>query len=36
MILGETPRFEWVIEQIQYAEAAINGTGLRGDSENST
>ena len=32
MILGEAPRFEWVMEQIQYAEAAINEMGLRGDS----
>ena len=36
MILGEAPKFEWVIEQIQYAEAEINEVGLRGDSENST
>ena len=32
MILGEAPRFEWVIEQIQYAETAINEMGLKGDS----
>ena len=32
MILGEAPKFEWVIEQIQYAEAAINEMGLKGDS----
>ena len=36
MILGDAPKFEWVIEQIQYAEAAINEMGRRGDSENST
>ena len=32
MILGEAPRFEWVMEQIQYAEDVINGMGIRGDS----
>ena len=36
MILGEAPRFEWVMEQIQYAEATINRMGLRGESGNST
>ena len=36
MILGEAPRFEWVMEQIQYAEDVINGMGIKGDSENST
>ena len=30
MILGEALKFEWVLEQIQYAEAAINGIGLKG------
>ena len=32
MVLGEAPRFEWVMEQIQYAEAAINEMGIIGDS----
>ena len=27
MILGEAPRFDWVMAQIQYAEVAINGKG---------
>ena len=31
MILGEVLKFEWVLEQIQYVEAAINGIGLKGD-----
>ena len=26
MILGEAPRFRWVMEQLRFAEAAINGT----------
>ena len=31
MILGQAPKFEWILEQIQYAEDTVNG-----DSENST
>ena len=27
MILGEVPNFEWVVEQLQWAETAINRTG---------
>ncbi len=34
MILEEAPKFEWIMEQIQYAEATINGMGFIGDSEN--
>lgn len=30
MILGEAPGFEWVMEQIEYAEATVNGLGLTG------
>ena len=26
MILGDVPEFGWVMEQLQHAEAAINGT----------
>ena len=36
MILGEAPRFEWVMEQIEYAEATVNGMGLTGESGTST
>ncbi|MCY4365686.1 MAG: nucleotidyl transferase AbiEii/AbiGii toxin family protein [Chloroflexi bacterium] len=36
MILGEAPRFEWVMEQIQYAEAIANHQVLSGGSENPT
>ena len=36
MILGEAPKFEWVMEQIQYAETTVNDMVLRGESENST
>ena len=32
MILGDAPRFEWVMEQIEYAEATVNGMGLTGES----
>ena len=32
MILGETPGFQWVMEQIEYAEATVNGAGLTGES----
>ncbi len=30
MILGEAPVFEWVMEQIEYAEATVNGMALTG------
>lgn len=30
MILGEAPSFEWVMEQIQYAEATVNESSLTG------
>ncbi len=36
MILGEAPEFEWVMEQIQYAEATVNDMVIRGWSENPT
>ena len=36
MILGEAPKFEWVMEQIQYAEATVYDMVLRGESENPT
>ena len=36
MILGEAPGFEWVMEQIEYAEAAVNGVGITGESGAST
>ena len=26
MILGEPPRFEWVLERLKHAEAVINGS----------
>ncbi len=32
MTLGETPGFQWMMEQIEYPEAAVNGTGLTGES----
>ena len=32
MILGDAPRFERVMEQIQHAEDAVNGIGVGGDS----
>ena len=30
MILGEAPGFEWVMEQIEHAEATVDGMGLTG------
>ena len=30
MILGEVPGFEWIVEQIEYAEATVNGMALTG------
>lgn len=36
MILGEAPAFEWVMEQIQYAEGTVNDMVLREGSENPT
>ena len=35
MILGEAPGFEWVMEQIEYAEATANGMGLAAESRSS-
>lgn len=32
MILGEAPEFEWVMEQIQYAESTVNDMALKGAS----
>ena len=36
MILGESPSFGWVMEQIQYAEGTINEAGVMRDPEDST
>ena len=36
MILGETPGFRWVMEQIEYAETTVNEMGLTGESGTST
>ena len=36
MILGESPKFEWVMEQIQCAEATINDMELSGGPEKAT
>ena len=36
MILGEAPGFEWVMEQIEYAETTVNEMGLTRESGTST
>ena len=36
MVLGEAPKFEWVMDQIEYAEATVNGMVLTGESKTST
>jgi hypothetical protein len=36
MILGETPRFEWVMEQIEHAQVAVDRMGNTGKSGTST
>ncbi len=32
MILGDAPGFDWIMEQIEYAEVAVNAMGLAGES----